>query len=128
MNLRFGVCTLILMLSCGSVAQAATFCATSGNQLNIALNDAEFNGEDDTIKVATGTHITDYHAPGAYQWQYAPPFEFAYDESVDISGGWNGADNCQTQTTLDPGQTVLDARYWGPVWGTALLLNLLPAA
>lgn len=55
------------MLSCGSVAQAAVFCATSGNQLNIALNDAEFNGEDDIVKIATGTHITDYHAPGAYQ-------------------------------------------------------------
>jgi hypothetical protein len=119
-RIRFGVCTLIVMLSCVSAAQAAVFCATSGNELNIALEAAEFNGEDDTIKVATGVHITDYHAPGAYQWQYSPVFPFNYGQSADISGGWNGADNCQTQTTLDPSQTVLDARYWGPVWGSAL--------
>jgi hypothetical protein len=123
MNLRTGICTFLVLLCCCPVAQAATFCATSGNELNIALNDAEFNGEDDIVKIATGTHTTDYHAPGAYQWQYSPPFAFAYGESIDISGGWNGADNCQTQITKDPAQTVLDARYWGPVWGTAFNLE-----
>lgn len=68
------------------------------------------------IKVATGTHITDYHAPGAYQWSYTPGLEPNFADSVTISGGWNPADNCQTQVTLDPAQTVLDARYWGPVF------------
>ncbi len=121
MNRRIGVWSLVLLLGWSSLAQAATFCATSGNELNSALNDAEFNGVDDIVKVATGTHTTDYHAPGAYQWQYAPPYTFAYDESIEISGGWNAADNCQTQITQDPSQTVLDARYWGPVWGTAFV-------
>lgn len=123
MNLRSGICSFMLLLGCCSAAQAATFCVTSGNELNIALNDAEFNSEDDIVKIATGTHTTDYHAPGAYQWQYAPPYAFAYSESIDISGGWNGADNCQTQWTQDPSQTVLDARYWGPVWGSAFTLE-----
>jgi hypothetical protein len=129
-SIRFTVCALMVMLSCGSVAQAAVFCATSGNELNIALYSASGNGEDDVVKIATGTHTTDYHAPGAYQWQYPNPgwSSVSYLESVDISGGWNAADNCQTQISKDPAQTVLDARYWGPVWGTGLTIEPFPGS
>ncbi|HLF29552.1 MAG TPA: IPTL-CTERM sorting domain-containing protein [Xanthomonadales bacterium] len=123
MNIRFGVCALMLMLAYGSVAEAATFCVTSGNQLNQALDAAGFNGQDDTIKVATGTHITDFHAPGAYQWSFEPVVGVDYEGSLTISGGWNAADNCQTQSTLDPAATVLDARYWGPVFVAAMVFE-----
>lgn len=37
----------------------------------------------------------------------------------------NGSDNCQTQVTQDPSLTVLDARYWGPVF-LVLLTNSIP--
>lgn len=123
MNQRLGVCCLLLMLACGSEVEAATFCAKTGNELNLALVAAEFNGQDDTIKVATGTHITDYHAPGAYQWSFEPVLGSDYDTALTISGGWNAADNCQTQLTLDPSQTVLDARYWGPVFLAAMVYD-----
>ncbi len=124
MTIRFGVCALILMLPSGPVAEAATFCVTSGNQLNLALQAAEFNSESDTIKVATGTHITDYHAPGAPQWSYEPVLQAEdsdYEYNLTISGGWNAADNCLTQLTKNPAATVLDARYWGPVFSVTMV-------
>ena len=124
--MRFCVCSLILMLSCGSVAQAATFCVTSGNQLNIALQAAGFNSEHDTIKVATGTHITDRYAPGDYQWKFEPALQAEdsdYEYNLTISGGWNAADNCLTQLTRNPAATVLDARYWGPVFAVTMVFG-----
>src|SRR5689334_14918800 len=108
LNMRLLACILVL-LAFGTETGAATFCAKTGNELNLALVAAESNGQDDTIKVATGTHITDYHAPGAYQWHFEPVVGSDYDKSLTISGGWNPADNCQTQSTLDPSLTVLDA-------------------
>ena len=126
MSLRFRICALILMLCCASAAKAATFCVTSGNQLNIALETAGFNSEHDTIKIATGTHITDYHAPGAPQWSFEPATQLKdsdYEYNLTVSGGWNAANNCQTQITLDPAQTVLDARYWGPVFAVTAVFH-----
>jgi hypothetical protein len=125
MNLRKALFSLALLLGFGSAAQAATFCATSGNELNIALFTASYNDVDDVVRVATGVHTTDYHAPGTYQWQYPNPgySSVSYEESIDISGGWNAADNCQTQISKDPAQTVLDARYWGPVWGMGFAIE-----
>jgi len=123
-NVRLGVCTLLMVLLCGSEAQAATFCVTSGNQLNTALETAEFNSEHDTIKVATGTHITDRYAPGDYQWKYEPALQAEdsdYEYNLTISGGWNAADNCLTQLTKNPAATVLDARYWGPVFSVTMV-------
>jgi hypothetical protein len=67
---RIGVYTAVLLLGWCSLAEAATFCAKSGNELNAALYAAAGNGDDDVVKVTTGTHTTDYHAPGTYQWQY----------------------------------------------------------
>jgi hypothetical protein len=112
-----------MMLACGADVGAATFCAKSGNELNQALIAAQSNAQDDTIKVATGTHTTDYHAPGAYQWSFAPVVGSDYDTALTISGGWNAADNCQTQLTLDPSQTVLDAQYFGPVFSAAMVFD-----
>jgi len=122
-NRPLSLCCLILMLACGSAARAATFCAKTGNELNQALYTAGGNGQDDTIKVATGTHTTDYHAPGNYQWYFEPTIGANYTNSLTISGGWNAADNCQTQLTLDPSQTVLDARYWGPVFAAGAIFD-----
>jgi len=122
-SIRNHVYALLMLLLCGPVAQAATFCVTSGNQLNSALEAAEFNGQDDTIKVATGTHITDRYAPGDYQWKFEPAVGVDHEGALTISGGWNAANNCQTQSTLDPAQTVLDARYWGPVFVVAMVFD-----
>lgn len=115
------------LLAGGSVAQAVNFCAKTGNDLNAALNAAGLNQEDDVIKVARGTHITDVEAIGDYQWQFVPNV-VAYEDSVSISGGWNPADNCNTQTSLDPTQTVLDARYFGPGFTVQMVFGAFTGA
>jgi hypothetical protein len=106
---------VVLMLPMFS-AKAATYCASTGNELNVALNDAGHNGQHDDIRVTVGTHITDYHFPTGYQWIIRTTSEEDLDKSVTVSGGWSTGDNCATQVSANPSDTILDARYWGPVF------------
>jgi hypothetical protein len=112
---------LSLLVLAISDVQAEVFCVSTGNNLNIAMNSARINGQDDEIKVTTGTHITDYHAPEGPQWNQTQfgASEDEGDKDLTISGGWSTGNNCATQT-MNPSATVLDARLWGPVFSLQL--------
>lgn len=112
---------------------AATFCVSTGDQFNTAMNTAALNLEDDVIKLTIGTFTSNTHAPGSYRWVFSPPTGDASDYGLAISGGWSAGNNCATQVSNDPTQTVLDAQNAGPVFfadlrwgfkGTFTLKNL----
>jgi hypothetical protein len=112
---------IVLSLALASLnLHAAVFCAKTGNEFGTALNTADSNGQDDEIRIVVGTHISDIQAPQDFQWQYRLSSEDDLDKDVIISGGWNAANNCATQTTQNPAETILDARYWGPVFQASL--------
>jgi hypothetical protein len=84
---------------------AAIFCVTNSVELQEALDLAEVNGEDDTVRIAAGT----YPAPNA-------PFGFWYDpdahadgdfRAIELSGGWDAMTGCSEQH-VDPSLTVID--------------------
>lgn len=106
---------MLLMLPIFS-AEAATHCASTGNELNIALNAVGSNNQDDEIRITVGTHITDYHAPENYQWITRTTSEDDLDKDLTISGGWSTGNNCASQVSQNPSETILDARTWGPVF------------
>jgi hypothetical protein len=84
-----------------SPALAATFCVGSESALQDALDTASINGENNTIKVRSGTYN-------------APSFGFNYSQNagnfnLDLEGGWNAGCAAQTRkaslTVLD-GQSI----------------------
>jgi len=93
-------------------AQATTFCVTTGTQLANALNTAASNGQNDEIRIPTGTLTGTSNPAGNPRWRY--PVQ-ASDEghSLTLTGGWSSGNNCASQVSLDPTQTALDAQYNG---------------
>ena len=92
-------------LSAASLAHATTYCATNSAQLQKVLTLASGNGEDDTIRIATGT----YPVPaGGFSYDTLVP---GGDEgNLMISGGWTAffENPCGQQLTETPWLTVLD--------------------
>jgi hypothetical protein len=80
-------------------AQAATFCALSGDQLRTMLTTAASNGQADQIRVTTGVKKTSTSFP--LRWSFVT----SEDHGLELSGGWNGG--C-TQQVAGPRATVLD--------------------
>ena len=80
-------------------AQAATFCALSGDQLRTMLGTAAGNGQADQIRITTGVKKTSTSFP--LRW----PFVTSEGHGLDVSGGWNAG--C-TQQVAGPRATVLD--------------------
>lgn len=88
--------------------RAEIFCATTALELSTALNDAAFNGEDDVIRVQTGT----YDGGGIHDFDYQPAFGPTGDvgTSLILIGGYTPFfDNpCGQILVEDPQLTVLD--------------------
>jgi hypothetical protein len=80
-------------------AQAATFCALSGDQLRTMLATAASNGQDDQIRVTTGVKKTSISFP--LRWTFVT----SEHNGLELSGGWNAG--C-TQQVAGPRATVLD--------------------
>jgi len=108
--------SLVLLVLWLSDAQAAVFCVSDGNALGTAMVTARQNGEDDEIKVTTGTHTSDQHAPQAPQFSHWIFEASDLDKNLTISGGWSTGNNCASQASLNPSTTVLDAVLAGPVF------------
>ncbi|MGA7296322.1 MAG: hypothetical protein WBW92_02265 [Rhodanobacteraceae bacterium] len=100
-----GTIALALALALAGSVRAATFCVHTSAELQSALQEAKLNGQDDTIRIATGN----YPAPsGGFVYWAIEVFD-QDDFGLDISGGWVDAINipCLLQVQ-DPLQTVLD--------------------
>jgi hypothetical protein len=82
-------------------ARAEVFCVSTATELRQALLAASNNGEDDEIRIRSGT----YPSPELQ------PFVYSTDANHDLtlSGGWSNFNNvpCVFQST-DPTQTLLD--------------------
>ncbi|MFK7957360.1 MAG: hypothetical protein AB8B96_14780 [Lysobacterales bacterium] len=94
----------LLLVSAGAVG--AEFCATTGEQLQARLNDAEINGEADTIRLAQGTYVSG--ADGfTFDTRNNPNGD---DFGVTIIGGWTSffGNPCGQQLSPDPLDTLLD--------------------
>lgn len=87
---------LISLVAWSAESQAATFCVTTGPELQQALMMAGNNGEADTIRVEAGV----YGATSTVAFTYSSAQNFA----VTISGGY--LSNCGLQV-FDPGLTQL---------------------
>ncbi len=111
-----------LVLHCGA-SMAADLCVDTGAELQQALSIAQSNGEDDTIKIETGT----YSLPGG-----ATAFEYfsGQGDALSIEGGYSGGllcgrkRNIASLTVLSGGgaQQVMRLRAWGD--GTISVKNL----
>jgi hypothetical protein len=73
--------TLLLGLSTAASIQARSFCVGTTNELRRALLDAETNGEDDLIRIKTGTYDADTASVVAY-------FRFAQNHALTLRGGY----------------------------------------
>lgn len=109
---RLACAALAALALAASSAQATTFCVTTGTQLANALNTAASNGQNDEIRIPTGTLTGTSNPAGNPRWGY--PVQ-ASDEgsSLTLSGGWSAGNNCASQVSLDPTQTALDAQNAG---------------
>lgn len=116
MNRAISILPTLLLLIASSAAEAATFCVSTGTQLNSALASAGANQEDDVIKIEFGTLTSNFHALEAYRWQFTPSAGEPSNYSLTLSGGWSRGNNCQSVVTTDPSATVLDAQNVGPVF------------
>jgi len=83
-------------------AAAAVFCARSVDQLNLAIDLAEANNENNVIRIARGVI-----APAAPSDGHLFFYVSSKDRSLEISGGWDPVD-CSSQV-LDPGSTRIEA-------------------
>jgi hypothetical protein len=78
----FVLCACALFALASPPVAAENFCVTTAAQLQSALTSAQDNGENDTIRVRTGT----YDAPvGGFLYQAAAGEHF----DLDLSGGWH---------------------------------------
>lgn len=88
---------LLLTLAVQTNSQAATFCVSNSNMLELVLDITESNGQDDVIKIKSGNYIP----------ANTFGFRFFLEESFDIeiSGSW---DNDCSEQSLNPLDTALD--------------------
>src|SRR5471032_1673742 len=104
---RAGSIFTIMLLGTSIHAHAAVLCVKTSSDLTSALSQAASNGQDNTIKIATGT--------------IASTQEFTYSQSgafnLDIEGGWSA--DCTTQRH-DAALTILDGMSAGIAGGLSL--------
>lgn len=94
-------------------AFATPFCVSTGTQLANALNSAASNDQDDDIKIVANTTLSGTSNPaGNPRWRFSPGAN-DLDNNLTITGGWSSGDNCNSQISADPLDTVLDAQYTG---------------
>lgn len=93
-------------------ASAAQYCARNVDQLNLALDLAQANNENNVIRVARGLIV-----PAAPEEGHLFTYVSSKDRSLEISGGWDPQD-CSSQV-LDPAGTRIEAG------GSFGLFNLL---
>lgn len=102
---------LAALMMCGP-AQAAIHCVSTGTQLANALTSAASNGQDDEIRIVATTLTGTSNSGGNPRWYYYVA-ESDLDLALNISGGWSSGNNCLSQISLDPQDTVLDAQNTG---------------
>lgn len=83
-------------------ASAAQYCARNVDQLNLALDLAQDNNENNVIRVAGGLIV-----PAAPSESHLFFYMSSKDRSLEISGGWDPQD-CSSQV-LDPAGTRIEA-------------------
>jgi hypothetical protein len=109
----------LVFLLLASQVQATTFCVSTGNELQTALDTAGGNGLDDEIRIVSGTHTSNANSPETAQWDFIASYTDDTTHHI-ISGGWSSANNCASQTTQNPAATVLDAQYFGSAFHVEL--------
>ncbi len=84
-------------------AHAAQFCATNSSEFQAHLDTAESNGEDDVIRLETGTYI------GNFLYNPVPGEAFA----LSLEGGYTEFFSlpCGRLQSAEPGATVLDGNF-----------------
>lgn len=100
-----------LALGCGSTL-AAQHCVSTGTQLANALNSAASNDQDDEIRIVATTLSGTSNPAGNPRWNYSPGAN-DLDNNLTITGGWSSGNNCNSQVSTDPTDTVLDAAHNG---------------
>lgn len=109
--------TLIIILSLLTLpAAAATFCVGTAGELQQALQAAATNGEDDQVRIRSGT----YPSPELQAFVYSTDDNF----DLTVSGGWFDFNSlpCINRTN-DPADTVLDGEGLRPVMAVNLQSN-----
>ena len=91
---------------------AAQHCVSTGTQLANALNSAAGNDQDDEIHIVATTLSGTSNPAGNPRWGFTPGAN-DLDNSLTITGGWSSGNNCNSQVSTDPTDTVLDAAYTG---------------
>ena len=99
-----------LLLSAAFVCNttfAAQFCATNSAELQTHLDTAALNGQDDVIRLETGTYTDNY------TYSSIQPGGDAFDLTLD--GGYTQfmGTPCGRRQTLDPSATIIDAGNGG---------------
>lgn len=87
---------IIINSYCGLV-NAATFCVSDSNMLELVLDITESNGQDDHIKIKSGNYVPADN--------FGFRFFIAENFDITISGGWDNGCNEQSFNSLD---TTLD--------------------
>jgi hypothetical protein len=109
---RTALAALLPLLAAVAPAQAATFCVSTGPQLATAMSTAAGNGVDDEIRIVAGALSGTSQLNGNPRWYYRAG-QNDLDRALTVSGGWSSGNNCASQTSSDPQDTVLDAAYTG---------------
>lgn len=97
--LQLGIGSLLIASHAGS---AATFCVNETTEIQDALAVAESNGEDDVIRIKTGTYT--YTFPFVAGMFY---YETQEDFDLTLQGGWTGSGETCQRRFLNPTSTVL---------------------
>ncbi|MBL0028523.1 MAG: hypothetical protein IPO95_05380 [Rhodanobacteraceae bacterium] len=108
---HLAVALMGLALGCGA-AQAAQHCVSTGTQLANALNSAASNNQDDEIRIVATTLSGTSNPVGNPRWGFTPGAN-DLDKNLTITGGWSSGNNCNSQISTDPSDTVLDSNFSG---------------
>jgi hypothetical protein len=92
--LQLGIGSLLIASHAGS---AATFCVNETTEIQDALAVAESNGEDDVIRIKTGTYT--YTFPFVAGMFY---YETQEDFDLTLQGGWTGSGETLPATLPEP--------------------------
>lgn len=111
---------MVLQLTVGLLdVRAATFCATNSAELQSSLDMAAVNGEDDYIRIATGT----YQSPSGGFIYNSAGLPGGDEKSLSISGGWTEffGNPCGQQLSKNPSLTAISGN--GSNRGLAMYLR-----
>lgn len=105
-------CLLLAVALCGTgQARAATFCATTSEELQAALDAAKVNGQADIVRIAKGYYRV---PPGGFVYDSVTPVD-GDDHAIAIMGGWTALAGepspCGQLLREDPWLTELDGDF-----------------